>query len=140
MVGEVVTTSSAITTTFTTTSDTDVNFASLTLTPGRWRLYYSCFVYIETGIASGNSHEAVLRIKEGTNEVANSSTAVFARNNTSTSLVVGNTVSSEVIVDITESKTYRLVTYFENLSGTALGGGIVVDTRRTAKFYAERLA
>ena len=138
VLGETVT-ASITTTTSIGTAVQDITGASLPLTAGNWRIFYSVTVQVTTGATSGNNTDgAILMTDNANNQIGTS--ARLLRVTTVAAVANSNIVSlsSEDIVNLLSPTTYKLRAVRSDNAGTG-SMNVFNQSLIQSTFYAIRI-
>lgn len=126
-----------------TTTLADVPGATLSLSAGVWRIYYSISMDVVTGSISGNASYGQVQITDNANTLLGTSVrCLYAKTTASVFNEAIGTLSAEEIINISTATTYKLRAYLGNVSG--VGSAFLFPTSNTnfgaATFFAVRIA
>lgn len=139
-IGEVIETSSAITSTALTTSDSDINNASLPLTAGRWEIKYSATLSVITGSGAGDASYAYCVITNSSNtHIGKTQRILYVKTVAALANSAISCVSASCVVDISTNTTYKLRGKLINGTGSGSASIEVSTGTYDSTFYAKRI-
>ena len=140
-VGEIISPSSAITNTTFSTSEADVNNASLPLTAGVWQIFYSVTVSYTTGAILANSGYTMICITNASNtHIGKSERILSAKAPVAVACEVFSCLAASTVVTINTSTTYKLRGLRVDNAGTGVGQLWSSAGNYDTTFFAIRIA
>jgi len=138
--GQVVEPTTLIAQTTATTSEADVTNASITLTPGTWRIEYSATVEVATGAASGDATQIYCAITDSANtHIGRTERIASCKTVAAVSNYIDACLHAATVVNISTSTTYKLrVKKVE--TGTGAATVLVSAGNQNTTFFATRIA
>lgn len=138
-IGEVVDCTIAATTL--TTSEADINGASLPLTPGVWLIQYSLSAYAQTGATASNATYAKFAITDNSNNhISKTERLLDAKTVANIANYVGGAATAMTVVSISANTTYKLRGTRVDPVGTGTAGVYASAGNYNSTFFAVRIA
>lgn len=138
-IGEVVTATLSATTS--TTTESDVNGGSLSLSAGVWQIFYSVTLDYATGTASGNQGYTYAHITDASNVIiGQTGRSIYCITRTAASNDVTACCAASTVVRTSSTTTYKLRTARVDQTGTGSGSLVQAGTGVQSTFFAVRIA
>ncbi len=140
-VGEVIVPSSSITNTTCGDSEGNITNASLSLTAGRWRVFYSVSLFVAPPTSLNGETGGFIYLTDNSNvHVSGMERSIYFRNIVDTaSPYILSTVSAETYLDLSSSATYKLRCQKTDFLGSGSTVTVYNESLRQTTFHAERL-
>jgi hypothetical protein len=120
-VGETITSTISSTVLSASGTEQDITGASISLTPGRWQVFYSIeYSYDTTATtATGDGGSVYLKLTKSDNTLVNkASSYAFHRTNGTNQTYYSTTLSKSVVIDVSSTTTYKLRMQYTDNAGT----------------------
>ena len=141
-IGETITSANIVTTTLASLSDTDITNATITLTPGVWRITYQLTCQMLTASATNDGGSIYVAMTDNSNNrIARTNRSMFVRNTgAGTQTPAATCLAMDIVISLSVTTTYKLRGQRADNQGVNTATVQVNANQNDSVFFAVRIA